>query len=67
MTSDEYLVKRIIELETERDELKARIKYLEEKRTIRFEFGTIYNLKPTTYKIKLINDNISIEKETEEC
>ena len=63
MTSDEYLVKRIIELEAENNELKARLMYLEEKRTIRFEFGTSYNLKPTTYKIKLDNDNVSVKKE----
>ena len=37
--------------------------YFEEKRTIRFEFGTSYNLKPTTYKIKLDNDNVSVKKE----
>ena len=63
MTSDEYLVKRIIELEAENNELKARLMYLEEKRTIRFEFGTSYNLKPTTYKIKLDNDNVSVKQE----
>lgn len=63
MTSDEYLVKRIIELEAENNELKARLMYLEEKRTIRFEFWTSYNLKPTTYKIKLDNDNVSVKKE----
>ena len=63
MTAEEYLVKRIIELEAENNELKARLMYLEEKRTIRFEFGTSYNLKPTTYKIKLDNDNVSVKQE----
>lgn len=67
MTGDEYLVKRIIELEAENNELKAEIKSLKNDKTIQFVFGTSYNLKPATYKIKLINDNISVEKETEEC
>lgn len=67
MTSDEYLVKRIIELEAENNELKAEIRSLKNDKMIQFVFGTSYNLKPATYKIKLINDNISVEKEAEEC
>lgn len=61
MTSDEYLVKRIIELEQENNELKAEIKSLKYDKTIYFMFGTYYGLKPLTYEVKVINDNVSVE------
>ena len=44
MTGDEYLVKRILELEQENKALK-------ESKTIQFVFGTYYVLKPATYKL----------------
>ena len=59
MTGDEYLVKRILELEQENKALK-------ESKTIQFVFGTYYDLKPATYKLKIDGDNISVEKEKED-
>ena len=59
MTGDEYLVKRILELEEENKALK-------ESKTIQFVFGTYYDLKPATYKLKIDGDNISVEKEKED-
>ena len=58
MTGDEYLVKRILELEQENKALK-------ESKTIQFVFGTYYDLKPATYKLKIDGDNASVEKEKE--
>ena len=58
MTGDEYLVKRILELEQENKALK-------ESKTIQFVFGTYYDLKPATYKLKIDGDNVSVEKEKE--
>lgn len=55
MTGDEYLVKRIIELEAE-------IKSLKDDKMIYFVFGTYYNLKPLTYEVKIVKDNVSVEK-----
>ncbi len=58
MTGDEYLVNRIIELGEENKELRK-------KQTIMFMFGTYYDLKPATYKVKIDGDKITIEKEKE--
>lgn len=58
MTGDEYLVKRILELEQENKALK-------ESKKIYFVFGTYYDLKPATYKLKIDGDNVSVEKEKE--
>ena len=55
MTGDEYLVKRILELEQENKALK-------ESKEIRFIFGTYYDLKPATYKLKIDGDKITITK-----
>ena len=55
MTGDEYLVKRILELEQENKALK-------ESKTIQFVFGTYYDLKPATYKLKIDEDNVIVEK-----
>lgn len=59
MTGDEYLVKRILELEEENKALK-------ESKTIQFVFGTYYDLKPATYKLKIDGDNVIVEKEKED-
>ena len=56
MTGDEYLVKRILELEEENKALK-------ESKEIRFVFGTYFKIKPATYKLKIDGDNASVEKE----
>ena len=58
MTGDEYLVKRILELEEENKALK-------ESKEIRFIFGTYFKIKPATYKLKIDGDNVSVEKEKE--
>lgn len=58
MTGDEYLVKRILELEQENKALK-------ESKEIRFVFGTYFKIKPATYKLKIDGDNVSVEKEKE--
>ena len=58
MTGDEYLVKRILELEQENKALK-------ESKEIRFIFGTYFKIKPATYKLKIDGDNVSVEKEKE--
>ena len=58
MTGDEYLVKRIMELEEENTELRK-------KQTIMLMFGTYYDLKPATYKVRIDGDKITIEKEKE--
>lgn len=55
MTGDEYLVKRILELEQENKALK-------ESKTIQFVFGTYYDLKPAIYKLKIDGDNVIVEK-----
>ena len=55
MTGGEYLVKRILELEQENKALK-------ESKTIQFVFGTYYDLKPATYKLKIDEDNVIVEK-----
>ena len=57
MTGDEYLVKRILELEEENKALK-------ESKTIQFVFGTYYDLEPSTYKVKIDGDNVIVEGET---
>ena len=59
MTGDEYLVKRILELEEENKALK-------ESKEIRFIFGTYFKIKPATYKLKIDGDNVSVEKEKED-
>ena len=59
MTGDEYLVKRILELEQENKALK-------ESKEIRFIFGTYFKIKPATYKLKIDGDNVSVEKEKED-
>ena len=59
MTGDEYLVKRILELEQENKALK-------ESKEIRFVFGTYFKIKPATYKLKIDGDNVSVEKEKED-
>ena len=59
MTGDEYLVKRILELEQENKALK-------ESKTIQFVFGTYYDLKPATYKLKINGDSAIVEKEKED-
>ena len=57
MTGDEYLVKRILELEQENKALK-------ESKEIRFIFGTCYKLsKPYSCKVKVENDKVIIEEE----
>lgn len=56
MTGDEYLVKRILELEEENKALK-------ESKKIYFVFGTCYKLKPFAYKVKVDGDNVIVEKE----
>ena len=58
MTGDEYLVKRILELEQENKALK-------ESKEIRFIFGTYYDLKAATYKLRIDGDNVIVEKEKE--
>lgn len=58
MTGDEYLVKRILELEEENKALK-------ENKKIYFVFGTCYKLKPFAYKVKVDGDNVIVEKEKE--
>ena len=58
MTGDEYLVKRILELEEENKALK-------ESKEIRFVFGTYFKIKPATYKLKIDGDNVSVESEKE--
>ena len=64
MTGDEYLVKRIIELEAENNELKAEIKSLKNNKILHFVFGNYYELNPYTskYEVKIINDNASVER-----
>ena len=59
MTGDEYLVNRIIELGEENTELRK-------KQTIMFMFGTYYDLKPATYKVRIDGDKITIEKEKQD-
>ena len=56
MTGNEYLVKRILELEQENKALK-------ESKEIQFVFGTYYDLKPATYKLKIDGDKVIVEKE----
>ena len=57
MTGDEYLVKRILELEQENKALK-------ESKTIQFVFGTYYKLsKPYSCKVKVENDKVIVEEE----
>ena len=58
MTGDEYLVKRIMELEQENKALKN-------GKTVQFVFGTYFKIKPATYKLKIDGDNVSVEKEKE--
>ena len=56
MTGDEYLVKRILELEQENKALK-------ESKTIQFVFGTCYKLsKPYSCKVKVENDKVIVEE-----
>ena len=56
MTGDEYLVKRILELEQENKALK-------ESKEIRFIFGTCYKLsKPYSCKVKVENDKVIVEE-----
>ena len=55
MTGDEYLVKRILELEQENKALK-------ESKEIRFIFGTYYDLKPATYKLKIDDGKVVVEE-----
>lgn len=58
MTGDEYLVKRIMELEAENKALK-------ESKEIRFVFGTYFKIKPFTCKVEVDGDNVIVEKEKE--
>ena len=56
MTGDEYLVKRIMELEEENKALK-------ESKTIQFVFGTCYKLnKPFTCKVKIDDGKVVVEE-----
>lgn len=56
MTGDEYLVKRILELEEENKALK-------ESKEIRFVFGTYFKIKPFTCKVEVDGDNVIVERE----
>ena len=56
MTGDEYLVKRILELEQENKALK-------ESKEIRFIFGTCYKLsKPYSCKVKIDDGKVVVEE-----
>ena len=59
MTGDEYLVKRIMELEQEN-------KALRNEKTIMFMFGTHYALEPFTCKVRIENGKVIVEKEKED-
>ena len=60
MTGDEYLVKRILELEEENKALKN-------SKTIQFVFGTYYKLsKPYSCKVKIENDKVIVEEDKQD-
>ena len=56
MTGDEYLVKRILELEEENTRLKNR-------KQINLMLHPYNEAKPMTLKVKVKNDHIEIESE----
>lgn len=58
MTGDEYLVKRILELEEENMRLKNR-------KQINLMLHPYDEAKPMTLKVKVKNDHIEIESEKE--
>ena len=58
MTGDEYLVKRIMELEEENTRLKSR-------KRIDVMIHPYDEAKPMTLKVKVKNDHIEIESEKE--
>ena len=58
MTGDEYLVKRILELEEENMRLKNR-------KQINLMLHPYSEAKPMTLKVKVKNDHIEIESEKE--
>lgn len=58
MTGDEYLVKRILELEEENTRLKNR-------KQISVMLHPYDEAKPMTLKVKVKNDHIEIESEKE--
>lgn len=58
MTGDEYLVKRILELEEENMRLKNR-------KQINLMLHPYDKAKPMTLKVKVKNDHIEIESEKE--
>lgn len=58
MTGDEYLVKRILELEEENTRLKNR-------KQINLMLHPYDKAKPMTLKVKVKNDHIEIESEKE--
>lgn len=58
MTGDEYLVKRILELEEENTRLKNR-------KQINLMLHPYSEAKPMTLKVKVKNDHIEIESEKE--
>ena len=57
MTSEEYLVKRVIELSEENNKLKEEIKSLKYDKILNLVFGNYYTLNTYTskYEIKIIN------------
>ena len=59
MTGDEYLVKRILELEEENTRLKNR-------KQINLMLHSYDKAKPMTLKVKVKNDHIEIESEKED-
>ena len=59
MTGDEYLVKRILELEEENTRLKNR-------KQINLMLHPYSEAKPMTLKVKVKNDHIEIESEKED-
>ena len=40
-------------------------KALKNGKTVQFVFGTYYDLKPATYKLKIDGDKVIVEKEKE--
>jgi hypothetical protein len=61
MTPEEYITKRVLELEEENKRLKLEIEMLKSSKTVRFSFED-RDMSKHIYKVKFENGNVKISK-----
>ena len=65
MTQEEYIMKRLLELELENKELKEENERLKEAKNVVFRFEDT-NMSKHVYKVEFENGNIKVSKENKD-